>query len=221
MNHPSEADIEDWNPVQDGSSPGVTIRLLKAFQAGDSRALNRLLDRIGPRILLSVRSRRPAGLRAKLDSMDIVQEVMKDALPRLKELVVTSEGGLVHWFSALVSNEIKNQAAYFQRGKRAVSKEVYFDAPVESDEGAAVREFHGPDLTPSRNLVISEDMRFLEAAMDRLPEEYQEVIRQRSIEGLDFGEIGRFMNRSADAARMLYNRAIDRLTAEMAGAGIP
>jgi len=151
--------------------------------------------------------------------MDIFQEVMKDALPRLRKLEITSEGGLIHWFSALISNEIRNQVEYFHRDKRAISKEIYLDKSGENDEGPTVHEPRSPDLTPSRKLIISEEMRLTEEAIDQLPSEYQEVIRQRNIEGLDYNEIGQLMNRSAEAARKLYNRAVDRLTAEMAEAG--
>ena len=178
--------------------------------------MNKLLKRINPRILLSVRSRRPSKLRSKLDSMDILQEVMKDALPHLKELEITSEGGLIRWFSTLIANQIADQTDYYQTHKRSIAKEISLDeALLNGEEEGTVMEPRSPDLTPSGELIVSERVRFMESLIDRLSLEYQEVIRQRNIEGLEFGEIGRLMNRSADAARKLYHRAIDRLTTEM------
>src|SRR5690349_19169614 len=77
-------------PPEQREPANVSIRLLKDYQAGDANALNQLLKRIGPRVLLSVRSRRDRKFRSKVDSLDILQEVMQDALPRLKNLEVWS-----------------------------------------------------------------------------------------------------------------------------------
>jgi RNA polymerase sigma-70 factor (subfamily 1) len=198
-------------------SQSTSIQLLKAHQAGEPRALDQLLKRIGPRILLSVRSRRPAYLRNKFDSMDVLQEVLKDALPRLKTLEITSEGGLIHWFSTLIANQIADQMDYLHADKRSISKETSLDGLLEeSEEDGPTFQPRSSDRTPSGELVVTEQVRSLENAIDRLPEEYQEVIRQRDIEGLGYDEIGQAMKRSANAARMLYNRALDRLTTEMA-----
>ena len=43
----------------------------------------------------------------------------------------------------------------------------------------------------------------LQAAIDRLPDDYRQVIALRYHEGLAFDEVGRRLGRSADAARML------------------
>ena len=53
-------------------------------------------------------------------------------------------------------------------------------------------------------------------ALERLPEDYRRVITLRNQERRDFDEIGRLMNRSTDAARRLWSRAIERLERELA-----
>ena len=52
-------------------------------------------------------------------------------------------------------------------------------------------------------------------ALARLPEHYRQVLAWRSFEGLSFAEIGRRLERSEDAVRMLYTRAFERLQVEM------
>ena len=58
----------------------------------------------------------------------------------------------------------------------------------------------------------------LERALERLPEDYRQVIVLRYREGRSFDEIGKQMNRSADAAGKLWSRAMERLREECEGA---
>jgi RNA polymerase sigma-70 factor (ECF subfamily) len=52
-------------------------------------------------------------------------------------------------------------------------------------------------------------------ALERLPEDYRRVITLRNQERREFEEIGRLMERSTDAARRLWSRAIERLQQEL------
>lgn len=53
------------------------------------------------------------------------------------------------------------------------------------------------------------------AALGRLPDDYRRVIAWRQQEQLSFEEIGQRMQRSPDAARKLWARAIERLKREL------
>jgi RNA polymerase sigma-70 factor (ECF subfamily) len=55
----------------------------------------------------------------------------------------------------------------------------------------------------------------LERAMRRLPDEYRQVLTLRHQEQLAFEEIGQRMQRTANAARMLWLRAVERLQEEL------
>jgi RNA polymerase sigma factor (sigma-70 family) len=55
----------------------------------------------------------------------------------------------------------------------------------------------------------------LEAALGQLPADQAEVIRLRHRDGRSFEEIGRLLGRSADAARQLWRRAVERLQEEL------
>jgi RNA polymerase sigma factor (sigma-70 family) len=50
--------------------------------------------------------------------------------------------------------------------------------------------------------------------LDRLPEDYRQVLRWRYQEGRSIEEIGQLMNRSANAVRKLWARAVERLQQE-------
>jgi RNA polymerase sigma-70 factor (ECF subfamily) len=55
----------------------------------------------------------------------------------------------------------------------------------------------------------------LQRALSQLPEEYRRVITLRHYEEQSFEEIGKQMERSTDAARKLWARAIERLRQEL------
>jgi RNA polymerase sigma-70 factor (ECF subfamily) len=87
---------------------------------------------------------------------------------------------------------------------------------VLSDQGEAA-PFAQPE-SPSRQMMAAEQAAALRAALLRLPEDYRQVILLRNIERLSFQEIGARLQRSNEAARKLWVRAVDRLR-ELLGAG--
>ena len=55
----------------------------------------------------------------------------------------------------------------------------------------------------------------MERALERLPADYRQVIFYRYQDELPFEEIGRRMNRTANAVEKLWLRAIERLRHEL------
>jgi RNA polymerase sigma factor (sigma-70 family) len=55
----------------------------------------------------------------------------------------------------------------------------------------------------------------LNAAISRLPDDYQQVLRLRYREDRSFDDIAAAMNRTANAVRKLWARAVERLQQEL------
>ena len=70
-------------------------------------------------------------------------------------------------------------------------------------------------LSPSGQAMEHEQDQALRAALGRLPEDYRRVITLRYEEQLPFEEIGRLLQRSPEAARKLWARAVERLHEEL------
>ena len=66
--------------------------------------------------------------------------------------------------------------------------------------------------TPSAQVVQREQDEALKQALARLPEVYRQVVQWRNYEDCSYEEIGRRLDRSPEAARKLWTRAIDELT---------
>src|SRR5262249_24556287 len=72
--------------------------------------------------------------------------------------------------------------------------------------------------TPSQRMVRQEEGEAVEAALGRLSAEHQRVIRlRRSPDKLTWAEIAREMERTEDAVKQLFRRAVKRLSEELGG----
>lgn len=190
----------------------TTLTLVRKAKTGEGAALNLLFDRYIPRVLRIVRMRLGPGLRGRMESMDVVQEVMIRAIKAFDQFEAKDEAAFLHWISKLVQNEIRDLADYHKAGKRNVGKEV-----ASRDESTGPRsvlsQIPADSLyKPSFQLRLKEDVLQLEAALDQLPEKQREVIIMRQYEGMSFKDIGEKIGCSEDAARMQFARAMDRLT---------
>jgi RNA polymerase sigma-70 factor (ECF subfamily) len=112
----------------------------------------------------------------------------------------------------LLRHNIINIGAKFHTGKRDASLEIPLNGDQSSDLAGTLI---GGDSTPSAHAMAHEQARAVEQALLRLPDEYRQVILLHYQDGLPFEEIGRQMNRSANAAEKLWLRAIERMRQEL------
>jgi RNA polymerase sigma factor (sigma-70 family) len=69
--------------------------------------------------------------------------------------------------------------------------------------------------SPSSEAITHEQAERLQRVLERLPADYGRVIRLPNQERRPFGEIGQLRGRSAEAARRLWSRAIEKLQQEL------
>jgi RNA polymerase sigma-70 factor (ECF subfamily) len=206
----------------DSSSPGVRIsrrrseQLVADLQAGHSEALVTLLDVYRPYLLATAQARLDARLKAKAGPSDMVQETIVAAHQAWQEIEprpLTADE-FREWLRQLLLERLKAlRRKYYRAQSRSLRRELPLDdgqskrlidalAAVDSD-------------TPSVNLDRQTLSDQLESAIQRLPAAYRQVILWRNRDNWRFAEIGAKMDRSADAARMLWTRAIRLLRVEL------
>jgi RNA polymerase sigma-70 factor (ECF subfamily) len=69
----------------------------------------------------------------------------------------------------------------------------------------------GGGATPSGAAATREAVGLVQAAVDRLPEDYRRVVRLYELQGLSIHDVAADMGRSEGAVKMLLARARDRL----------
>jgi len=191
-----------------------TRELVTLAKGGDETALNRLYRAYAERVRWMVRFRMGRQLRSKLESMDLVQEVLIHALGGLEDFTYKDEGDFVRWLSKIAENELRGNLRRLHAEKRNIRREVRLDHSERTTSGGSFGNLTPIEsTTPSVIMSRKEDMGRLEKAMDQLKPRYREAIVLTKIEGLSYEEIGRRLDMSADAVRMLATRAMVALAA--------
>ena len=166
----------------------------------DDRELERLLGQFRPYLRSIAEAALPRELQAKLDASDLVQETLLRGFRRFSHYRGTTERELTAWLTEILQNFLVDVRRGFQCGARDVRREQ----PLV--ELACSKSPTASDLARK-----TESQEQLQQAMAKLPEDYRTVLDLRQQYGLTFPEIGVRMDRSADAARMLWGRAILQL----------
>lgn len=184
---------------------------LREARAGSRDALGRALQSYRTYLLEIARAEIDAALQAKGGASDLVQETFLEASRAFPRFQGSSAPELRAWLRCLLLRHVtKHGRRYRTTAKRRVGREVSLEAP--GDWGADLR-------TPSAGAVADEELSALERALARLPEDYRRVVHLRYREGRTFEEIGPLLGRSANAVRLLWLRAVERIKHELRPAG--
>jgi RNA polymerase sigma-70 factor (ECF subfamily) len=190
-----------------------TQHLVALAKDGDESALDRLCKVYGPRVLWLVRLRMGMELRSKLESVDLVQDVLVSALKDLGHFTYKNEGDFVRWLSKIAENRLRDHADRLHANKRDIRKEVRLGSHRAATDDSFAAALEPIDATtPSAIMARREEFDQLAKAIDALKPEYREIIVLTKIEGRSYGEIGDKLGKSADAVRMLFSRAMAALT---------
>jgi RNA polymerase sigma-70 factor (ECF subfamily) len=152
-------------------------------------------------------------LRSKLESMDLVQDVLVSALRDLGDFTYKDEGDFLRWLSKIAENRLRDNVDKLHADKRDIRKEVRLDNKERTARGGFVGTADPIDVTtPSVIASRKEDLDELAKAMDALKPEHKEVIVLTKIEGLSYKEIAGKLGKSDEAVRKLVSRAMAVLT---------
>jgi RNA polymerase sigma-70 factor (ECF subfamily) len=185
-----------------------TQELVVQAKEGDNSAQDRLCRAYGERVRRIVRLRMGSKLRSKLESMDLVQDVLMCALRDLGGFTYRNEGDFLRWLSAIAENRLRDNLDKLHADKRDIRKEV----PLENYRPTTAGGFVGTPgpivvTTPSVIMSRKEDLDKLEKAIDKLRPEYREVIMLAKIEELSYRQIGDRLSKSTGAVKVLVSRA--------------
>lgn len=193
-----------------GESSQDTDHWLSEARAGSRDALGQALETCRRYLLLVAQRQLDPALQAKGGASDLVQETFLEAQRDFAQFTGSSEAELLAWLRRLLLNNVGNFARrYRDAKKRAVGREIALEP--DSSTGNLTRGLASDNPSPSGQAIEREQADALERLLAQLPADYARVIRLRYQEGRSFEEIGQMMNRSPDASRKLWARAMERL----------
>jgi RNA polymerase sigma-70 factor, ECF subfamily len=192
--------------------PDRTARHLRAAREGSRNALGHALESCRKYLLLVATKELDPDLCAKGGASDLVQQTFLEAQQDFGKFQGTSESELLPWLRQILLNNIANFTRHYRgTGKRDIGREISVGPDDSANPGL---DPAASDLTPSSEAMEREQAAKLQQALERLPEDYRQVIEHRYVKKLTFGEVGLKMNRSAEAARKLWSRAMAQLRQE-------
>lgn len=204
MERPEQS--EPHSPVGDESFGS----LLRAAQAGSREASGQLFEQFRPYLLLIANQDLGAQTQAKVGASDVVQDALLSAQRTIDDFRGQTVEELRGWLRRILLNDVlQTQRRYRETDKRQISREVNLDNRPGLDGASA--DPACPQMTPSAWVLAQEEAETLRRAMSQLPPEHQQVLQLRNWQDLPFAEIGMQMNRSAEAARKLWSRAVVQL----------
>ncbi len=171
-----------------------TRALIRPALMGDTGAAGALLERLRARLVIWAAGRMSAGLRAKIEPEDVAQEVLLAIHKGLPAFEGTDERAFFGWVFRIAENRIRDMVDHFGAQKRQPGPPLSFS-----------------QTSPSQAAARTEDLRRIVQALEALPEDYRTVIRLRRVEHREVTEVAELMDRTPNAVRVLYCRAIKAL----------
>ncbi len=207
------SDREPWVGDGEATVPG----LIDAARRGHDAARARLLERYREYLRLLARTCLARRLKPKLDASDMVQEAFLKAHERFHQFLGRTDAEMAAWLRRILANCAVDFARRARSEARDVAREKSLEQELDRSSKAIAAFLEASHTTPSGAAERGELSVAVADALARMDEDDREVIVLRNFEDLEWGEIGRRMERSPDAARKLWARALMRLRPLMGG----
>jgi RNA polymerase sigma-70 factor, ECF subfamily len=208
----------------DDRSEFTAEELLHQARSGSGESLGRLLQLYTNYLKLLVLAQLQQNLRVRVSPSDVVQDTFFEAHRDFGQFRGQSSAEFVAWLRRiLVNNLCRVVEQHVLAEKRDVRREISLEKLAKALEQSTARleaVLPDPGSSPSAGFHRRELELVLADQLAELPSDYRDVIVLRHIEALPFEEVGRRMERSSGAVRMLWLRAIKMLRERLLARGV-
>jgi len=188
--------------------------LLEAARGGDADALGQLLVAYRSYLRLLARLELGRHLQAKLDASDLVQETFLQAHRAFPEFRGVTEAEFTKWLRQILASRLSKALRRFLGTQR---RDVQLERGLDRSSLALRGVLALSQTSPSARAARREQAIRLADAMERLPEDYRDVIALRHFRGMTFPEVAKTMDRSLASVEKLWARGLARLRRELGG----
>lgn len=180
---------------------------LNALKNGDREAFARLVDETSAQIYRTVIQI----LANEQDAEDVLQETYLKALKALPEF--EGRSSLSTWLHRIAVNE----ALMLLRKRKVPLLSVEESGPFNSEEESEGMEIVDFCCLPENELITGESRRFMDQAIQQLPETLRTVFVLRDLEGFSIQETAEVLKLSESNVKTRLLRARLRLRQELSG----
>jgi RNA polymerase sigma-70 factor (ECF subfamily) len=174
--------------------------------------LGQLLELYRNYLRLLARTQVEGALRVRLDPSDLVQQTFLEAYRDFSHFAGRTEKELMAWLRRILVRNLADQVKCHQAKGRTWQRQQSLEALLDRSSAEAEEALARSISTPSAQASQREQAVLLADALAQLPPDYRDVILLRNLQRLPFDVIAGQMNRSAGAVRMLWARALEKLS---------
>jgi len=185
---------EPANSVAAGAGHQTDEQLVERVKQGDLTAFELLVRRHNQRLYRAIRS----VLRSGEEVEDAMQDTYFAALKHVDQFEGRAQFGT--WLLKIGINEAR---ARLRRRGRLVALD---DLPAAGRDPSDMAE-HNPVRTPEQQVGSHEVLALVEAAIDRLPDDYRQVLVLRMVDSLDTAATAEVLGLGETAVRQRLHRA--------------
>ena len=188
--------------------------LVDRARAGDQEARDTIFSECRDYLLYVASKNLDRRVQGKCGPSDIVQNTLMNAANAFGNFRGDNSNALHAWLNEILRNELATASRKFLgTAKRNVRREQI--SKTESQFWRVQRQITDTVATPSSEAIISEDAAELRAAMKRMPDDYRNVLILRNWDRLSFQQIATRFDRTENAVKKLWARALTRLETEL------
>jgi RNA polymerase sigma-70 factor (ECF subfamily) len=190
--------------------------LLEQARGGSAIATGELIENYASYLTLLARVQIGRRLQGKADPGDIVQEVFLEAHRQMRNFRGTTEPELLAWLRRILAGQIALMLRRYL-GTKGRDVKLERELAVQIDHSSQVMDggFVATHSTPSQHASRREQAVLLAESLEKLTDNYREVIVLRHLEGLSFPEVATRMGKTEDSVQKLWVRALASLRKSM------
>ena len=184
-------------------------RLLGHVRAGDSGALDQLLERHRVYLRRVIALRMDPKLRPRIDPDDIVQEAHLEAMRRFAGYLKKPVLAFRLWLRQIACDRLlMARRHHVTAARRAVERNIPLPerSSIQLAHQMFARDPHPPDQIAARDLA-----RRVREAVTRMPETDRELLLMRNFEELSTQEVASILGVDASTVRKRHGQALLRL----------
>lgn len=186
------------NPVGELESPVAASQESPEGTIGGQADIAAMVFSYRPSLKAIAASLLPEHLKSRVDDSDLVQDTLLKAVTNADQIRATHPEQLEAWLKETLVNSVRDCIKFHSRQQRSVSKEQFL--PLET--------VRSTDLSASEQISKAETNEIVLQAVMGLADDYRTVLLLRQQMDLTFPEIGERMQRTPEAVRMLWARAL-------------
>jgi RNA polymerase sigma-70 factor (ECF subfamily) len=201
------------SPAAESNQSHEPDDLIEAARAGSAEAMGRLLEACRAYLLLIANQDLDSDLQAKGGASDLIQDTFLEAQNGFAQFRGRTQQELLSWLRGILRH---NLADFRRRYRVRALRRAAQEQPLAAPENAALfQQLIADSAWPEQKAATAEEAEAVRQAMSRLPEDYRRVIALRHEQALPFAIVAQQMDRSPEAVRKLWFRAIERLRKEL------